>query len=693
MSKMKLRTGFLTFNYLLTAIALYCLTLSQVFPLWFGIFLVCVLGACLALEYKKIIPLFPPLKVLSSSWGLLFLPILYFGFDLPLLDTLVWVLMVLLFSRLVFKTELRDTVFGYLISMTCLLLGAMVTQDLAFAIVFLTFYLVFSWGLITYNMMAEQAGSNSPPALFNQCGENTSLGGGLFGFSAALMICGLILTTLIFTGFPRLGQGFSLSGPPSSMSGFSESVRLGDVGRIKQNSRVVMRIEFESDGKPHRPTGPVYWRGVVLDHFNGSSWFSTVKPKWKFSNQPGIGIQLSPWDAKTRVVRQKIYMNGIDSNVIFSDGLPLFIDGNFHQLQVNNSFSLKTPGWQNRSRRVTLISAAAGSRTRRSLKTFDPNSRLLLKKFLQLPAMSPEITRLAGNLTANAVTEEIKADKILHHLRTEFGYSLEPAESSEQTPLDHFLFTRKEGHCEYFASAMVVLLRLTGIPARLVNGFMGLEWNDLGQYMVVRQHHAHSWVEAYFPNKGWVIYDPTPADPLFSLNSFDDPLNRALDLLQLNWQRYILSYSIADQAVLFDHLKATGKETLAAIKGLGTLEVDTIKAFIIKYLITFLGLFGLAIALLLKRQKLLSWRFFLSTDPPVYPVWLYREMLKKLRAQGIHKQPCRTPREFLKQLSTLPDDKLERVQKITACYEKSRFGHFTLPETEKRELLNHLRKI
>jgi len=690
---MKLRTGFLIFNYLLTAMALYCLTLSQVFPSGFGLFLVCVLGACLALEYKKIIPLLPPLKILASNWGLLALPLLYFGFDLPLLDTLVWVLMVLLFSRLVFKTELRDTVFGYLISLTCLLLGAMVTHDLAFAILFLTFYLVLSWGLITYNMMAEQAGSNSPPALFLQCGENTSLGGGLFGFSAALMILGLVLTTLIFTGFPRLGQGFSLSGPPSPMSGFSEFVRLGDVGRIKQNSRVVMRIEFESGGKPHRPTGPVYWRGVVLDHFNGSSWFSTVKPKWNFSNQPGIGIQLSPWDAKTSVVRQTMYMDGFDSNVIFSDGLPLFIDGNFHQLQVNNSFSLKTPGWRNRSRRVTLISDAAGSRTRHSLKTFAPNSKLLLKKFLQLPAMSPEITRLAEKLTENAVTEEIKADTILRHLQTGFGYSLELAESSEQTPLDHFLFTRKEGHCEYFASAMVMLLRLTGIPARLVNGFMGLEWNDLGQYMVVRQHHAHSWVEAYLPQKGWVIYDPTPADPMFSQNRFDDPLNRTLDFLQLNWQRYILSFSIVDQAALLTHLQSTGKETLSAIKGLATLEVGTIKTFIIEYLGTLLGLFGLAVVLLLNKRKFLNWRFFLSTEPPVYPVWLYQEMLKKLHAQGIHKPSCRTPREFLEQISTLPDDKRQRVQTITACYEKSRFGQFALPETEKRELLDHLRKI
>ncbi len=690
---MKLRTGFLFFNYLLTATALYCLTLSQVFSFWFGFFLFGVLATCLFLEIKKILPIKPPLKILSSSWGLIILPFLYFSFDLALLELLVWVLIVLLFSRLVFKTEFNDTIFGYLIALTCLLLGAMVTHDLEFAILFLTFYLVLSWGLITYNMMAERAGSDSPPALFKQCGETASLGGRLFGFSATLLTLGLLLTSLIFTGFPRLGQGFSLSGVLPSMSGFSESVRLGEIGRIKKNSRVVMRVEFESEGKPHRPASPVYWRGVVLDHFNGSSWFSTVKPKWKFSNQPGIGVQLFPFDSKASVIRQKMYLNEFDSNVIFSQGLPLFVDGNFKNLQVNNSYSLKSQDWQNRSRKVTLISDTTPSRIRHSQKVFNQNSRSMLKKFLQLPTLSPEITRLAGTLTQGAVTQEAQANNILRHLRLKFGYTLEQEEGSEQAPLDHFLFTRKKGHCEYFASSMIMLLRLTGIPARLVNGFMGLEWNELGQYMVVRQHHAHSWVEAYLPNKGWVIYDPTPADPMFSLNSFDDPVNRALDLLHLNWQRYILSFSMDDQAEMLTHLKTTGEGTLAVIKGLGTLEVDAIKTFIIDNLGFLLVFFGLVAGLFFKRGRFLKWMFFLPARPPVYPVWLYQEMLKKLGRRGILKQPSWTPKEFLKQISTLPDDQLKPVQKITACYEKARFGRFTIPEAEKKELLNLLREI
>ncbi len=689
---MKLKNSFLLFNYLLTAMALYCLYLSRVFPPWTGIFLALGLGSCLVLEYQKIIPLEPPLKILSSSWGLLALPLLYFGLDLPLLELLVWILVFLQFSRLVFKTELNDYLFGFLISLMCLLVGAMVAQGLQFAFLLLTFYLVLSWALITYNMMAEPVGSHSPPALFKQVGEKELLGGRLFGFSTGMMLLGLVLTTLIFSSFPRLGMGGALSDPGSPVSGFSESVQLGDVGRIKQNSAVVMRIEFEHDGKTHRPSQPVYWRGVVLDHFNGNAWFSTVGPKWRFSNLPGVGTQLFPFDPNSGVVQQKIFMDEFDSSVIFTQGRPLFVDGGFQSFQVDKSFSFKSLDRNHRSKTVTLVSDVSASRANPAQRVWDRNTQPMLKKFLQLPAMGPKIAELADKLTHNATSQEEIANQILHHLRTGFGYTLELAQDPRKTSLEHFLFTRKKGHCEYFASSMVVLLRLAGVPARLVNGFVGLEWNDLGQYMVVRQHHAHSWVEVHLPKKGWVIYDPTPSDPLLSQSLFNDPMSRTLDLLRLNWQRYILQYSGNDQAVLLTHLQSTGEQTFNSLKGLGSLEVEPIKIFIMDNLGVLLVLLGLAGVLVSKRGGLhnFRWPFDPRSD---FPVWLYRKMLKKLNGLGIRKQPCWTPREFLQQLPQLPDGKWESVQTITDYYEKTRFGPSPILATEKKELLNHLRKI
>ena len=122
--------------------------------------------------------------------------------------------------------------------------------------------------------------------------------------------------------------------------------------------------------------------------------------------------------------------------------------------------------------------------------------------YLQLPAIDLRISRLAEQITASAPSNYEKALAIEQYLRAHFGYTLDLGRVRPQDPLAYFLFERKEGHCEYFASSMAVMLRTLGIPSRIVNGFRGGEFNDLtGQY-VVRASNAHSWVEAYFPAPG-----------------------------------------------------------------------------------------------------------------------------------------------------------------------------------------------
>ena len=130
----------------------------------------------------------------------------------------------------------------------------------------------------------------------------------------------------------------------------------------------------------------------------------------------------------------------------------------------------------------------------------------------------------------------------------------------DKTALEHFLFSRKEGHSEYFASAMVILLRAAGVPARLVNGFVGAEWHEWGNHLIVRQSHAHSWVEAYLAGVRWAVFDPTPqaptqpsgtnprptADELAALyhSLFRQRSNRHGPVLRLRWTR---CYGLAEK--------------------------------------------------------------------------------------------------------------------------------------------------
>src|SRR5262249_46360746 len=140
--------------------------------------------------------------------------------------------------------------------------------------------------------------------------------------------------------------------------------------------------------------------------------------------------------------------------------------------------------------------------------------RDVVAKYLQLPAkIDPRIAEFAKEITAKAPTPYDKSAAIEAYLRTRFKYTLDLTGSPGDDPLPHFLFETRAGHCEYFASAMAVMLRTLGIPSREVNGFLPGEYNDLGGDYIVRASDAHSWVEVYFPDNGWIVFDPTPSAP------------------------------------------------------------------------------------------------------------------------------------------------------------------------------------
>ena len=138
---------------------------------------------------------------------------------------------------------------------------------------------------------------------------------------------------------------------------------------------------------------------------------------------------------------------------------------------------------------------------------------------------------------------------IENHLRTRYGYTLTLPQSVEKDPIANFLFERKQGHCEYFASAMAVMLRTLGIPSRVVNGFRSDEFNDLTANYVVRAKDAHSWVEAYFPGYGWQTFDPTPGGAAGTPQGWNR-LRLYVDAMASFWRDWIVSYDSSHQYVL-----------------------------------------------------------------------------------------------------------------------------------------------
>ncbi len=142
------------------------------------------------------------------------------------------------------------------------------------------------------------------------------------------------------------------------------------------------------------------------------------------------------------------------------------------------------------------------------------------------------------------------------YLRTHFGYTLQLGRVAQRDPLAYFLFERKQGHCEYFASAMAVMLRTLRIPSRVVNGFRTGEFNDVTSQYLVRASNAHSWVEAYFPGYGWISFDPTPAAPAEMRTGWNRWALYA-DAMASFWREWVVSYDVSHQYIL-GHRAAQG---------------------------------------------------------------------------------------------------------------------------------------
>src|SRR5262249_40445382 len=135
------------------------------------------------------------------------------------------------------------------------------------------------------------------------------------------------------------------------------------------------------------------------------------------------------------------------------------------------------------------------------------------------------------------------------YLMTSFGYTLQLPRTVPKDPLADFLFARKQGHCEYFASSMAVMLRTLGIPSRVVNGFRTTEFNDLTSTYVIRASSAHSWVGAYFPGYGWISFDPTPAAPPLTQTGWNRMM-LYLDAMASFWREWVVNYDASHQRTL-----------------------------------------------------------------------------------------------------------------------------------------------
>jgi transglutaminase-like putative cysteine protease len=308
--------------------------------------------------------------------------------------------------------------------------------------------------------------------------------------------------------------------------------------------------------------------------------------------------------------------------------------------------------------------------------------------YLNLPNLDPRVPQLAAQVTASAKNNFDKAAALENHLRTRYGYTLQLPQTIAKDPIANFLFVRKQGHCEYFASSMAVMLRTLGIPSRVVNGFRTDEFNDLTGNYVVRAKDAHAWVEAYFPGYGWQTFDPTPA----GTGGTPQGWGRAalyIDAMASFWRDWIVSYDTTHQYVLgqaavsgtrslWEGARNWARDHYEHMLKWARRSQDRVENSPVRWAVIGLAI-AIAVLLLgnLGRLARLLHEKWLQAHPERSPeqaatMW-YERMARILARRGVKRPPAQTPQEFVKKIE---DSRLrEPVARFTVVYESARFGN------------------
>ena len=618
-------------------------------------------------------------------------------------------------TRLYQSRSSRDVFQLYGLSFIAMIAGAVINPTLSFLFFFVGYVVLLVWGLILLHLQRDIESLNEAKA---EAGERPAdlawrargLITGRFLFGSSLLALGIFAASLVFFFFfPRLGMGFFFSQGRNaqSVSGFSDRIELGHFGTIKDNMRVVMRVEFPDD--PEDEDRRLRMRGISFDHYDGRVWSKTTGEIQELRQQD-LGTWVKPPAEGTYQrlpgarLRQRVYLEPLDMEQRMIFGQPRIMRLSVESPELNRL----------RLRRHQLRFFADGSGDLSTRVSNDVALRYLVDSrlqrpdpvelrsaageippaiaamYLQLPErLEAGVGDLARQVTVGATAPFDQVVAIERHLVDQYGYSTEGGHDPTR-PLESFLFDRKEGHCEYFASAMALMLRTLGVPARPANGFFGGVYNSFGRFYTVRQADAHSWVEVYFAGYGWVTFDPTPPGAVLvpAEGGVVGTLEEWFDSLRLQWYKWVVEYDLEKQIAFFRAVgeqlgslqdffpkpKGSARSRRAWSEGFKEWASRPATWIVLglPILLLLLWRFGLLRRLWRALRALVRRR-----DGPV-PAGaagaLYHRMLRALSRQGVGRRSQETPRELASRLSSAKYAAADSVERLTTAFEAARYA-------------------
>ena len=507
----------------------------------------------------------PPLLTARGAFFLSLGYIFFFVLDSLILSgsfisAIIHLVLFLEVAKLAQKKRDKDYLYLILLAFLQVLAASSLTIDISFVFTLFLFLVALVSTLMSFDIYRSQRETQDPARI--------PIDGPLGGMSVWATAWIVIIGVGLFFAMPRIGTGYFSRAATQALllSGFTDTVALGEIGEVKLSSALVMRTRILSGSPSIVPK----WRGLALDNFDDHTWSKSRRRRQglRRSRAGGDEYRIQPMTGTGEAVRFEVFLEPLATPTLFGPHVIRSIAGDFRGLERDNADAV-----YQRIRAVRRTQYEVLSEIPLANPTSDTTDDTDLLPddadiYLQLPSdLDPRIVDLAETVAMGADTVREKAALVEVYLRTNLAYSLQLTWDPGEQPLSTFLFEARSGHCEYFASSMAIMLRTLGIPTRMVNGFLAGEYNSIGDSYIVRQSDAHSWIEAYVPGQGWMEFDPTPPDPNRNEMSMLILISHYFDAAELFWNAYILTYDSGTQLQLFRSATETVQTLQSSLRG------------------------------------------------------------------------------------------------------------------------------
>ncbi len=578
--------------------------------------------------------------------------------------------------------------------------------------------------------------------------ENLGSGGRwqLRGVLVQLIVLSLLVAGLVFVVLPRSARsaGAGQAETPGSI-GYSRQIHLGGPSPVPGSRAIVLTMTITIDGQPiglNAPHSLRLLRGAVMDRYDPvmRTWHASARDAEHDVDLPLVHDQvtLAEWPTdRPRVTAHLTLRSGRQAELFSPRGMVALRSEDMDRVTFNPREQLL---WSARATEraprydLTLATQPPGDLEQRYEAALEPSQQLRLQMLRRRevaearpePAWevdAPQIQALALAMLSEAGFDPVAvlqqavpardvAQTLTRSLQKGYRYSLDqPATPAGDDPISHFLQTSRAGHCELFASGLAALARSVGLHARVVSGYVAVEYNPVGGYFTLRQSDAHAWTEIDCPGEGWITFDATPPGQLRQAlrpEGGDAWWVSLLDHAQFAWLDSVIAFSPRTQHAVMENLGQTlrpwpgsmlpWRRWLAAAGAwYDALRLDTLS---LALLLTSLALLLVLMATLVRWRLGVRWggagvgsAGWGDHRQAVRSLRFYPRMLRLLAQHGHARRHTQTPRAFAHSLVQLDPLRFEAVLPLTEHYYTLRYGQAAMDAPRQRAIRRHLERL